>query len=143
MKIFKSNSVDETYQIGKEIAQSLKKGDCVCLIGDLGAGKTAISRGLTEGVGADFNLVSSPTYVLVQEYPALAGDCSVNHLDLYRMFDPESEFIDLGTEDMLERGILLIEWANRAPEVLPTSRFQIDIEIIDQETRQIAFSEVK
>ena len=143
MEIFKSNSVEETYKIGRQIAQSLSKGDCICLIGDLGAGKTAISRGLTEGVGADFSLVSSPTYVLVQEYPALTGDCSVNHLDLYRMFDPESEFIDLGTEDMLERGILLIEWANRAPEVLPIPRYQIEIEIVDQETRQIKFSQVK
>ena len=144
MQIYKSDSIEKTYEIGKQIGQTLSAGDCVSLIGDLGAGKTAISRGLTEGVGADADLVSSPTYVLVQHYPACEnGRCDIYHLDLYRMFEPESEFIDLGTEDMLATGVLLVEWANRAPDVLPRPRYQIEIKIIGETEREIHFSQIK
>ena len=137
-EIHETNSPEETYAFGRQFAERLSTGHCVALIGGLGAGKTALTRGIAEGLGLeDTRLVSSPTYVLVQEY---IGKTPIFHLDLYRMTDPAAELADLGLEEMLEEGVTLIEWADRAPNALPRNRWEITIELTDESSRKFTIA---
>lgn len=135
---FETRSVRGTVALGGKLARRLAPGDCVALVGPLGAGKTALTRGIAAGLGLDDGrLVSSPTYVLVQEYPC---DTTLYHVDLYRMGAPEAELIDLGLDEMLAGGIVLIEWADRAPGALPPAHLRIEIEIISPVARRFTLS---
>jgi len=135
-----TNSPDETLAFGRRFAERLGAGDCVGLIGDLGAGKTLLVRGIAEGLGiGDTRLVSSPTYVLVQEYPAAVP---VFHVDLYRMSNPNAELDDLGLEEMLAEGVVLIEWADRATAALPQNRWEISIEITGVSSRSLSVERI-
>ncbi len=136
---FESCSPDETHAIGLRIGRGLSVGDCLALVGGLGAGKTALARGLAEGLGADASLVSSPTYVLLQEYP---GPVPMFHVDLYRMTAPEAEFADLGIEEMLAAGVVVVEWADRAPDALPRTHRQITMEITGETSRRISLASI-
>jgi len=136
-----TDSPDETLAFGRQFAERLAAGDCVGLIGDLGAGKTAMVRGIAEGLGIeDTRLVSSPTYVLVQEYPAAVP---VFHVDLYRMSDPSAELADLGLAEMLAEGVVLVEWADRAAAALPHKRWEIAIEITGVSSRRLSVRRVE
>jgi tRNA threonylcarbamoyladenosine biosynthesis protein TsaE len=141
METHETNSPDETYSFGRHFAERLGVGDCVALIGGLGAGKTALTRGIAAGLGLeDTRLVSSPTYVLVQEY---IGKMPIFHLDLYRMVDPGAELADLGLEEMLEEGVTLIEWSDRAETALPTNRWEITIEITAESSRRFTVTHLE
>lgn len=131
-------SPEETRQLGLRLAERLAVGDCVALAGPLGAGKTVLVRGLAEGLGLpDGRLVSSPTYVLVQEYPA---QMTVFHLDLYRLVEPSAELGELGLEEMLAEGVVLVEWAQRAAEHLPRPLWHIEIAPTGPESRQFTLT---
>ena len=135
-----TNSPDETLAFGRDLARRLGAGDCVAMAGNLGAGKTVLVRGIAEGLGLDdTRLVSSPTYVLVQEYMA---SVPIFHLDLYRMSDPQAELADLGLEEMLEEGVALIEWADRATTALPRNRWEIAIEITAESSRRFTITRI-
>ncbi|MFW6154814.1 MAG: tRNA (adenosine(37)-N6)-threonylcarbamoyltransferase complex ATPase subunit type 1 TsaE [Planctomycetota bacterium] len=122
-----THSLDETIALGRRFAANLAVGDCVALAGPLGAGKTQFVRGVAVGLGLDDGrMVRSPTFVLMQEYPARVP---VYHLDAYRLSDPEAELIDLGFEEMLTDGIVLLEWAERAASLLPAGTWTVEIEI--------------
>ncbi|MFP4052851.1 MAG: tRNA (adenosine(37)-N6)-threonylcarbamoyltransferase complex ATPase subunit type 1 TsaE [Phycisphaerae bacterium] len=137
---FETHSTEETIDLGRELAGRLSTGDCVTLDGSLGAGKTVLARGLAMGMGIeDPRLVSSPTYVLVHEYPARLP---VFHLDLYRMTSPAEELEDLGLEEMLETGVVLIEWSSKAGDHLPRPRWEVHIESTDPESRLFRLSRV-
>jgi tRNA threonylcarbamoyl adenosine modification protein YjeE len=139
-EFFKTSSAKATFELGRALASRFDVGDCVALVGDLGAGKTVLTRGLAVGLGlADDRFVASPTYVLVHEYP---GRCSIYHLDLYRMGEPDMELRDLGLDEMLETGVVLIEWANRAERALPHPHWQIDIDIRSPRRREITLRQV-
>jgi len=139
MESIETNSVSETYELGRQLAKRLKLGDCVALIGDLGAGKTAIIRGIALGMGLqDDRMVSSPTFVLVQEYPA---DIKVFHIDLYRMRQAELELLNLGLDEMLQEGVVLIEWADKAPAALPRKHWEIKIESTGPTSRRFIISQ--
>ena len=100
----------------------LRAGDCVALVGPLGAGKTALARGIAQGAGASGHM-ASPSFVLVREY---AGPVPVYHVDLYRL-ERREDIQTVGLEDMLDGGrIVLIEWADRAPWVLPDDHVMIE-----------------
>jgi len=138
MDVFETTSVEETLALGRRLAGRLGVGDCVALVGDLGAGKTVLVRGIAEGLGlADERLVSSPSYVLVQEYPA---SVPVYHLDLYRMHDVAGELAQLGLDEMLADGVVLIEWANRAGRALPRDHWQLHITITGRLNRHFTLS---
>lgn len=110
---------------GNTIANCLQTGDVVALIGDLGAGKTHLTQGIAQALGKH-DAVTSPTFSLVNEYT----DCSPEliHFDWYRMDTPE-ELIAIGWEDYLERdAILIVEWPDRFPEMVPTGSHCIHIE---------------
>jgi tRNA threonylcarbamoyladenosine biosynthesis protein TsaE len=130
-----------TRALGRRLAKRLAPGDCVALTGPLGAGKTVLVRGIAEGLGiGDARLVSSPSYVLVHEYPA---DVAVYHVDLYRTVRPAAELADLGVEEMLADGVVVIEWADRAGGALPRPRWEIDIEMTGERERRFAVRRVE
>jgi tRNA threonylcarbamoyladenosine biosynthesis protein TsaE len=107
-----THSEDETAAVGRELGATLSAGDVLLLYGDLGAGKTAFVRGLAEGLGADRDEVSSPTFTLIQEYRG--GRLPLFHVDLYRIEDPR-EFDELGLDEIAEDGVLAVEWAEKLP----------------------------
>ena len=125
------NSVQETIQFGKRLGQQLRGGEVLALTGDLGAGKTVLTRGIALGVGLSMDQVSSPTFTLIQEY---SGSIPLIHVDLYRL-DWPSELSTLGLEDYFTPStIVIIEWAERFPQVLPFDYIAIRLEYGETET---------
>jgi len=111
-----THSQDETAAVGRTLASTLGPGAVLLLIGDLGAGKTALVRGLAEGLGVAPDDVSSPTFTLMQEYRG--GRVPLIHVDLYRLNDPR-EIDDLGLEELGLNSVLAIEWAEKLPRPIP------------------------
>ncbi|MEP3478550.1 MAG: tRNA (adenosine(37)-N6)-threonylcarbamoyltransferase complex ATPase subunit type 1 TsaE [Fuerstiella sp.] len=121
---FESHSAHETAQIGLRIAKAIQPGQVIALNGDLGSGKTALTKSICEALGIDGDTVNSPTFVLMQLYQS--GSLRVAHFDTYRLADPD-EFLAVGGEDYLlsDDHICLIEWAERIEELLPPDRLEI------------------
>lgn len=112
-----SHSPEETFAIGARLAAELRGGEVLALCGDLGAGKTHLAKGLAGGLGCDAAGVTSPTFTLVHEYGG--GRLPVFHFDFYRLGD-EDEVWRLGFEEYLgEGGVLLVEWADKFPGLMP------------------------
>jgi tRNA threonylcarbamoyladenosine biosynthesis protein TsaE len=130
-----TQSESETAAVGRELAAKLHAGDVVLLFGDLGAGKTAFTKGLAEGLGASRDDVSSPTFTIMQEYRG--GRLPLFHVDLYRLNDPR-EVEDLGLEEIAVEGVLVVEWAEKLPARLKPSRY-IEVKIAHgaEDTRMI------
>lgn len=108
-----SPSPEATEALGRELGPRLQGGDLIVLHGELAAGKTTFVRGLAEGLGADPDEVSSPSYVLIQEYPCSSGVVSVlYHVDLYRLEDDPSALRTIGLEELLSEpnAVVAIEW---------------------------------
>src|SRR5689334_20533313 len=107
-----TNSAEETIEAGREIARSLPRRAVVLLIGNLGAGKTTLAKGIVSGLGlADPDEVASPTFTLIHEY----GDGLLYHIDLYRL-DTAEQVARLGFDEILSReALVLIEWGERFP----------------------------
>ena len=132
--VFLSDSVDATIEFGAKLAALLGPTDVVALSGDLGAGKTHLSKGIGSGLGADPDLINSPTFVLLQQY---AGTIPIYHFDTYRLSDA-AEFEDLGGIELLEHdGVCLIEWPERIDELLPERTIHLKIEATSEEQRSI------
>ena len=130
-----TTSEADTAAVGRDLAQTLSPGDVVLLYGDLGAGKTAFTKGLAEGLGASRDDVSSPTFTIMQEYRG--GRLPLFHVDLYRLNDPR-EVEDLGLEELANDGVLAIEWADKMPARVKPSRYvEIRIEHGAEDTRTI------
>lgn len=125
---------DDTRKLGRELARLLPDPAVVALMGTLGSGKTRLVQGLAEGCGIDPRAVTSPTFVLVQEY---SGKRGLHHFDAYRLKDGK-EFVDLGAEEYFTRpGICAIEWADRVMEFLPEERLDISLHVTTAESRTI------
>ncbi|MCP5410675.1 MAG: tRNA (adenosine(37)-N6)-threonylcarbamoyltransferase complex ATPase subunit type 1 TsaE [Alphaproteobacteria bacterium] len=116
-----------TGALGQAVAAGLKRGDAVALWGDLGVGKTTLARAILRALGVTGE-VPSPTFTIVQSYetPALL----VSHYDLYRLKSPR-EMAELGFEDALDQGAVLVEWPERAPEALPPDTLHIRLTLND------------
>jgi tRNA threonylcarbamoyl adenosine modification protein YjeE len=115
-----------TEALGARIAAVLQPGDAVALTGDLGAGKTTLARAILTSLGVT-EAVPSPTFTLVQSYPTLPP---VSHYDLYRL-KTAREMQELGFEDALAEGAVLVEWPERAPEVLPPEALHVRLDVRD------------
>ncbi len=135
MNAFHSHSVAETLSIATGFASQLRRGDAVSLIGQLGAGKTVFVRGVARGLGVeDERIVASPSYVLVRQYPA---KIPIYHVDLYRLTNPHAEAAELGLEEMLAEGIVIVEWADRAPDILGQGCRRVVISMEGPSSRKI------
>ncbi|MBK9241418.1 MAG: tRNA (adenosine(37)-N6)-threonylcarbamoyltransferase complex ATPase subunit type 1 TsaE [Acidobacteria bacterium] len=131
MRTIHTTSEEETTEAGKNIAAELRVGDVVLIDGPLGAGKTAFVRGLAEGLGADPNDVSSPTFTILQQY---GGSLPLYHADLYRL--TPAEVTDLGLEETGLDGILAVEWPDRWAE-RPMTAHQVAIDDQGGDDRRI------
>lgn len=119
-----SNSAQETEALGERLAARLRPGDVIAYTGDLGAGKTAFTRGLARGLGV-IDRVTSPTFTIVNEYEG--GRLPLFHFDLYRMDSPE-ELFDIGWEDYLARGgVCAVEWSENIADALEEDAIRVDI----------------
>ena len=117
-------SEEDTLRLGRAIAEVVEPGTVIGLIGPLGAGKTRMVRAIAEALGVDPSAISSPTFVLIQEYD---GRLPIYHFDTYRLPDPEA-FQSLGVDEYWQRGVSLVEWADRVRALLPEDVWTITLE---------------
>lgn len=121
---YKTNSAPETEALGRKLAQKLRPGDIIAYTGDLGAGKTAFTRGVALGLGIP-ERVTSPTFTIVNEYEG--GRLPLFHFDLYRLGSSE-ELYDIGWEDYLARdGVCAVEWSEVAADALEGDVIRVDL----------------
>jgi tRNA threonylcarbamoyladenosine biosynthesis protein TsaE len=125
-----------TAAFGRRLGSLLFPGAVVALVGELGAGKTHLARAIAEGLGVpDGRVVTSPTFVLVQEYE---GRLPVYHFDAYRLRS-EGEFADLGADEYFQAGgVCLVEWADRVPGALPAEHLCVALSITGETSRRAA-----
>lgn len=138
MSVFRTASEEETIALGEGLARSLPRRATVLLIGNLGAGKTTLAKGIVKGLGAALpEEVSSPTFTLIHEYGSPAA---VYHVDLYRI-ESARDAATLGLDDLFDSGaIVLIEWGERFPELMPADRIEIRLRAVSDEEREIEVS---
>jgi len=132
-RTFHTKSAEETVALGRKLAPELR--GAVLLIGNLGAGKTTLTKGIVEGRGvAAADSVSSPTFTLIHQY---GEEDPVFHIDLYRL-EEARQVESLGLDDLFRSGALvLLEWAERFPALLPAERFEIHLRSVADDEREI------
>lgn len=135
--IFYTKNPKETIKIGERIARYLKKGDIVAFTGELGSGKTTLIKGIVKHFSNE--VVLSPSFVLVNEYE---GNIPIFHFDLYRI-DSFDEILDIGWNDYINKGIILIEWAEKIKKNLPKNTIWVKINIIGKNKRKIEIKNLK
>ena len=134
-----SSSFEETLELGFKIGKVLTPGDIVALNGDLGAGKTSISKGIARALGIK-DVITSPTYTIVSEYE---GNIPLYHMDMYRI-DGIEEFELLGVDELLfGQGVSLIEWSERIAEYLPDDCKTLNISILENGQRKISLEGIE
>ena len=132
MKVI-TNNENETYNIGIKIGKQLKAGDILSLNGDLGAGKTYLTKGIAKGLGIE-DYITSPTFTILNEYE---GRIPLYHFDVYRINDVE-EMYEIGFEEYLYgNGVCVIEWGNIVEEILPKNAINIKIKNLGEFSREI------
>lgn len=129
-----SHSPSDTVSFGRQLATSLPPGTTVALTGDLGTGKTHLVRGLVEGWGGG-DTATSPTFTLLHEYPTPRGP--VFHLDLYRAASAEEVWSAAHDELGSAQGLVVIEWADRFPELVPPGAVRVELAHAGEEQRSI------
>jgi tRNA threonylcarbamoyladenosine biosynthesis protein TsaE len=131
-----SHSEKDTFDFGYDFASRLSANDFIGLYGELGAGKTAFTRGLCRGLGCLVE-AHSPTYNIVNIYP---GRIEVVHIDLYRI---ENDLDEIGWTDLIDSGrVVIVEWAEKAKKELPNKRFDVFFAVIDDNQRQIRIEQI-
>ena len=133
MPTYRTASEAETIELGERLAKEIGRG-VVLLIGNLGAGKTTLAKGMVQGLGAaPADEVASPTFTLIHEF----GGGRVYHIDLYRL-DDSREVERLGLDELFEReALVLIEWGERFPRLMPEERTEIHIRALGDDIREI------
>ncbi|MGF1671081.1 MAG: tRNA (adenosine(37)-N6)-threonylcarbamoyltransferase complex ATPase subunit type 1 TsaE [Balneolaceae bacterium] len=134
-----SHSEDETMNIASEFAKSVDVGDIICLYGNLGAGKTQFVKGFVREFGINPDVVTSPTFSIIQEY---IGTIPVYHFDFYRLEKPE-ESLEIGVEEyFFGNGVCIIEWPERLEGFLPEHCIRIEIKQTGLSTRSLEIPHV-
>lgn len=138
-RTFHTHSPDETRALAKRLGRLLNAGDVLCLIGDLGAGKTTFTQGLARGLGLpEDEPVNSPTFTLIAEH--LGGRLPLYHFDVYRLPD-SSGLYDLAFDEYVEGiGVTVIEWADKIADALPPNRLDIALAAIGEDERRMALT---
>ncbi len=130
-----SRSAKDTLNIGRKLSRHLQKGDIICLFGELGSGKTVLTKGIAEGLGVTRDKVISPSFVLIRRY--VNSKFPLYHFDLYRL-NSEKEIIGLGYEEYLyDEAVSVIEWADRLKHLLPKEYLKINLRVLKDEKRGI------
>lgn len=134
-----SRSVEETRRIGAALARQLMADDVLLLLGDMGAGKSELTRGIARGLGVD-GYVTSPTFTILQVHDS--GRLPLYHFDWYRLNGAE-ELYELAMDEYLQNGgVAVVEWPSRAPEVIPERYLQITLEPAGEGERIITLTPV-
>jgi tRNA threonylcarbamoyladenosine biosynthesis protein TsaE len=133
-----SRSEEETEAFGQGLAADLSPEDVVYLIGDLGAGKTCLARGLARGLGAVSREVASPTFALLHEYAGEDGAIRLRHLDLYRLKDRSEDLEILGLPDSIVGAPIVVEWPGQAIRKLLAPTVEVRIDRLPDGARRIA-----
>lgn len=131
---FISRSPEQTRRVGMRLGTMLRPGDLICLIGDLGAGKTTLVQGIAAGWGS-LDAANSPTFVLVNVYRRPDGK-RLYHLDAYRLSGP-GEAEDLDLDALMESGPLVVEWAGRIRAALPDDHLWVTLQYVDDNQRDM------
>ena len=131
---YTSKCIDDTLEIAQNIESEKFPGMVICLNGDLGSGKTVFVKGFASALGIEEN-ITSPTFTIVKEY--LSGELPLYHMDVYRIDDNS----DFGVEDYFNKdGVCILEWSELIEDRLPLERLDINIKIIDENTRLLVFN---
>lgn len=130
----KSNSVEQTIDIANKLSKYLSIGDTILLKGDLGSGKTYFTKGIVQ-YHLDSNIVSSPTFTIVNEYDTTPP---IFHFDVYRL-DGVEDFLNMGGDEYLDKGICIFEWGEKILSALPKNILEIHITKLENDTRDIVF----
>ena len=141
-KSYISNSFEETKAIGKTLARELAGGTVLCLVGELGGGKTTFTQGILEELGAE-KPFTSPTFVVMKEYRLNGGGREkaiqkVCHFDVYRV--EASDILQLSWKELISdrRNLVIVEWAERIKEILPKKTVLVNFEWVDENQRRIS-----
>jgi tRNA threonylcarbamoyladenosine biosynthesis protein TsaE len=134
-----SNSPEETFRIGRILADGLEAGDVVALTGELGSGKTCLTQGIASGLGVpESYVVTSPTFTLINEYPGRQAD--FYHLDVYRLTGC-ADLADMGYDEYLSgRGVMVIEWAEKVLDAVPVDALFVVMTYMEENVRKIEIS---
>ena len=134
MPTYRTATEEATIALGERLASQLPRKGVALLIGKLGAGKTTLAKGIVKGLGAaEPDDVTSPTFTLIHEY----GGGRVYHVDLYRLDEPR-QVATLGLDDLFDRdALVLVEWGERFPQLLPAERTEIRIRALESDEREI------
>ncbi len=136
--VMETANVEETAALGTRLGEQLLAGDVLALSGELGAGKTAFTQGIARGMGIRA-AVTSPTFTLINRYEAPDGRV-LQHVDCYRLGNAMLEMWDAGLTDLFTGDdIVVIEWADRIPELLPDDQLALDFTYVDETRRRICF----
>lgn len=134
-----THSEKETFDIGRKIARNLQKGDIVCLIGNLGSGKTVLTKGIAAGLGVNKHKVISPTFILIRRHQA-KNKLELYHFDLYRLGNI-NDIMELGYEEYFYGdGITVIEWADKLKCLMPKQCLKVRLSVKSGEKRMIGFT---
>lgn len=129
-----TKSEEETMEIAQNIESEKFPNMIICLIGDLGSGKTVFTKGFATGLGIDEN-ITSPTFNIIKEYTS--GEMNLYHMDLYRL---NGDVKNLGLDEYFSKdGVVIIEWADMIEEYLPEERLDIKFKVVDEDTRILIF----
>lgn len=136
---FISHSEAQTRRLGARLGELLQSGDVICLAGELGTGKTCLAQGIGRGLGIE-GPITSPSFTLISEYRQ--ARLPFYHIDLYRISEAK-ETLSLGLEEYFYgEGVCIVEWADRAPEVLPAAHLWIELRHIDETKRGLLMKAV-
>ncbi len=133
-----SRSVTETEQLGERLGAALHGGELICLAGELGAGKTAFTRGIGRGWGAA-EPITSPTFTLIHEHHRTSDRQTLYHVDGYRLSGAADAWT-VGLDELLHgEGVVVIEWPENVADALPQERLWMTLDFVDDQTRQLTF----
>ena len=134
-----SKSPEETFRIGRILAEGLQAGDVVALTGELGSGKTCLTQGIASGLGVpEGYAVTSPTFTLINEYPG--RQMTLYHLDVYRLTGC-ADLAEMGYDEYLSgRGVMVIEWAEKMLEAIPADALFVVMTYLEENVRRIELS---
>jgi len=133
-----SQSASDTLKIGRSIARNVRPGDIICLSGQLGAGKTVLTKGIAQGLGIKKDAVISPSFVLIRQHKK--ASIPLYHFDLYRLQDT-GDILGLGYEEYLyDQGVAVIEWSERLKSLMPQEYLHIKLCVKTDAKRALTFA---